>query len=60
MRDLQPAGIRAAKRQAYDREISISIDTPFCNLISLQQSKFIFLVDEGMYLLQVVKFSCIV
>jgi hypothetical protein len=22
------------KRQAYDREISISIDTPFCNLIS--------------------------
>jgi hypothetical protein len=43
--------ILTPKRHAYDREISISIDTPFCNLISLD--------DEGMYLLQVVKFSCI-
>jgi hypothetical protein len=31
---IDPDDALTPKRQAYDREISISIDTPFCNLIS--------------------------
>jgi hypothetical protein len=31
---IRPTSILTLKRRAYDREISIPIDTPFCNLIS--------------------------
>ena len=39
------------KHQTYDYGIRLFIDIPFCHLIFRWKSKFMFLVDERMYLL---------
>jgi hypothetical protein len=41
----------------YDHGIGLFIDTPFFHLIFKEKSKFLFLINEGMYTLQVLKFS---